>query len=47
MLKQGAKGTCHKTSNKHLKRYVDEFVGRRNTRPSDTTDQMGALVNGM
>ena len=34
-------------SNKHLGRYVDEFVGRHNKRPSDTIDQMGALVSGM
>ena len=34
-------------SNKHLKRYVDEFVGRHNKRPSDAIDQMGALVSGM
>ena len=47
MLKRRHKRTCHKTSNKHLKRYVDEFVGRHNKRPSDTIDQMGALVNGM
>ena len=34
-------------SNKHLKRYVDEFVGTHNRRPSDTIDQMGAFVSGM
>ena len=28
MLKRGHKGTYHKMSNKHLGRYVDEFVGR-------------------
>jgi transposase-like protein len=47
MLKRGHKGTYHKMSNKHLGRYVDEFVGRHNKRPSDTIDQMGALVSGM
>ena len=30
-----------------MNRYVDEFVGRHNRRPSDTIDQMGALVVGM
>lgn len=34
-------------SPKHLKRYVTEFVGRYNKRPSDTIDQMGAIVQGM
>ena len=34
-------------SPKHLKRYVTEFVGRHNKRPSDTIDQMGGLVEGM
>ena len=47
MLKRGHKGTYRKMSNEHLKRYVDEFVGRHNKRPSDTIDQMGALVSGM
>ena len=47
MLKRGHKGTYHKMSNKHLKRYIDEFVGRHNKRPSDTIDQMGALASGM
>ena len=47
MLKRGHKGTYHKMSNKHLGRYVDEFVGRHNKRPSDTIDQMGAIVQGM
>ena len=47
MLKRGHKGTYHKKSNKHLKRYVDEFVGRHNKRPLDTMGQMGALVSGM
>ncbi|MCY4513986.1 MAG: transposase [Candidatus Tectomicrobia bacterium] len=47
MLKRGHKGTYHKMRNKHLKRYVDEFVGRHNKRPSGTIDQMGAFVSGM
>ena len=47
MLKRGHMGTYHKMSKKHLGRYVTEFAGRHNRRPSDTLDQMGALVGGM
>ncbi len=47
MFKRGHKGTYHKMSKKHLRRYVTEFVGRHNKRPSDTVDQMGAIVKGM
>ena len=32
-------------SSKHMKRYVDEFEGRHNKRPSDTINQMGALMS--
>ena len=46
-VQAGHKGTYHKMSKKHLKRYVTEFVGRHNKRPLDTMDQMGALVRGM
>ena len=47
MFKRGQKGVYHKTSKKHLKRYVTEFVGRHNKRPLDTDDQMGTLAGGM
>ena len=47
MFKRGQKGVFHKQSPKHLKRYVTEFVGRHNERPSDTDVQMGKLVAGM
>ena len=47
MLKRGYMGTYHKMSKKHLGRYVMEFAGRHNKRPSDTLDQMGAMVRGM
>lgn len=47
MFKRGHKGTYHKMSKKHLRRYVTEFVGRHNKRPLDTMDQMGAMVKGM
>ena len=47
MFKRGHKGVYHKMSKKHLRRYVTEYVGRHNERPSDTIDQMGAVVRGM
>ena len=40
MLKRAHKGTFHKMSNKHLQKYVDEFVARQNFRNKDTVDQM-------
>ena len=46
-LKRGHMGVYHKMSKKHLQRYVTEFAGRHNRRPSDTLDQMGTLVKGM
>ena len=47
MLKRGYYGTYHKMSPAHLNRYVNEFSGRHNQRPSDTVDQMAAMVRGM
>ncbi|MDE2674466.1 MAG: IS1595 family transposase [Paracoccaceae bacterium] len=44
MFKRAHKGTYHKMSPKHLQRYVDEFVGRHYSRPSNTIDQMGGIV---
>ncbi len=46
-LKRGYEGVYHKMSFKHLDRYVDEFVGRHNSRDSDTLEQMEALAEGM
>jgi len=46
MLKRGYVGTYHWMSGKHLDRYVAEFEGRHNDRPSDTLRQMTALVQG-
>ena len=45
-LKRGYDGTYHHMSPKHLNRYIDEFAGRHNSRPLDTTDQIAALVQG-
>ena len=47
MLKRGYVGTYHQLSIKHLDRYVSEFEGRHNNRPTDTADQMTAMVRGM
>ena len=47
MVKRGHMGTYHHMSPKHLHRYVNEFAGRHNDRPSDTVDQMAAIARGM
>ena len=47
LLKRGYHGTYHHMSEKHLKRYVNEFSGRHNDRKRDTLDQMAAIVRGM
>jgi len=44
IFKRAHKGTYHKMSQKHLQRYVDEFVGRHYTRPDNTIDQMKGIV---
>ena len=46
-LKRGFEGTYHQMSPKHLGRYVAEFEGRHNDRPSDTIDQIRNLMRGM
>ena len=46
MLKRGYEGTYHRMSGKHLDRYVTEFEGRHNERPSDTIAQMRSLAHG-
>ena len=46
-LKRGYHGVYHQMSPEHLHRYVAEFEGRHNDRPSDTVDQMRHLVKGM
>ena len=47
MLKRAHKGTYHKMSKKHLKRYVQEFAGRHNIREHDTINQMQDVVADM
>ncbi len=47
LLKRGYHGTYHHMSAKHLNRYVNEFSGRHNDRPSGTIDQMSHIVHGM
>ena len=43
-LKRGYHGVYHQMSPEHLHRYVQEFKGRHNRRPLDTTDQMGHMA---
>ena len=47
MLKQGYQGIYHKMSKKHMKGYVDEFVGRHNIRELNTIDQMSVVASGI
>ena len=47
VLKRGYNGTFHHISPKHLHRYIGEFSGRHNDRPSDTIEQMTHMVQGM
>ena len=46
-VKRGYVGTFHHFSPKHLHRYVNEFSGRHNVRPDDTTAQMTAVARGI
>ena len=47
MLKRAHKGTIHKMSKKHLKRYVAEFQDKHNVRKFNTLEQMQLLAQGM
>lgn len=46
-LKRGYNGVYHQMSKKHLGRYIEEFEGRHNDRPKDTSEQMSLVVKGM
>ena len=46
-LKRGYDGVYPHMSAKHLHRYIDEFAGRHNSRPLDTSEQMGKMAAGM
>ena len=47
LLKLGYQGIYHHISDKHLGRYVSEFVGRHNIREQDTIDQTRSMAMGM
>ena len=47
ILKRGHKGVYHKTSPKHLPRYVQEFVGRHNQRALPPLARMEQLAGRM
>ena len=47
VMKRGYHGVYHAMSPKHLPRYVAEFEGRHNDRPTDTMTQMERLAQGL
>lgn len=47
LMRRGYTGTFHHVSEQHLHRYVNEFAGRHNIRPNDTTDMMSIQARGM
>lgn len=47
LLKRGIVGVYHQVSEKHLDRYVCEFVGRHNLRDLGTAEQMGEIARGL
>ncbi len=47
LFKRGYYGTYHHLSGQHLRRYLDEFAGRHNSRSADTAEQMRRMVRGM
>lgn len=47
ILKRGYHGTYHRMSNKHLRRYVNEFAARHNIRGLAVIEQMQYVVRNM
>lgn len=47
VLKRGYVEVYHKMSEKHLQRYVDEYVGRHNRRQEPTMNQISGAAKGM
>ena len=47
MLKRAHMGTFHRLSERHLHRYIGEFVGHHNMRELDTQEQMGRMAGEM
>ena len=47
MLKRGYIGTYHRMSRKHMGRYVTEFAGRHNDRPSDILEQIELMARNI
>lgn len=47
MMKRGYVGVYHQMSEKHLQRYVDEYVGRHNDRQEGTMQQIAGVVQSM
>ena len=44
VVKRGYMGVYHKWDNKHLPRYIGEYVARHNMRPKDTIEQMQYII---
>jgi len=47
LLKRGAEGIYHSMSDKHLQRYIDEFVFRYNTRNYSESDRFNLMLNNI
>ena len=47
LLKRGILGIYHNVSNKHLQRYVDEFVFRYNTRKISESERFALFLQHM